>query len=210
MTCAILLAAGRSQRMGCQKLLLPFAGKTVIGHIALRLFESPLDRVIVVAGEDAISVTEAVHQAMNDPGATGPLSSHLAVVKNPDPCGDMLSTVRCGLRALPGECQTVLVALGDQPSITSRLVAQLLGAFATAARGILVPVYNGKTGHPILFSARYCQEVFTRYDDVGLRGLLQAHPDDIFEFAVSDSAILCDMDYPEDYRRELARARETR
>ena len=198
MTCGILLAAGRSQRMGCQKLLLPFAGKTVIGHIAAQLLESPLDWMIVVAGGDAMCIADALHQATSD--ATGQRSERLSMVTNPDSSGDMLSSVRCGIRALPGECQRVLVALGDQPSITSRLIAQMLSAFDMAGRGILVPVYNGKTGHPILFSARYCEEVLAHYDEVGLRGMLKAHPDDVFSFPVSDSAILCDMDYPEDYR----------
>lgn len=203
MTCAILLAAGRSQRMGCQKLLLPFAGKTVVGHIAAELLDSPVDQTIVVVGGDAITIKDALRRATDDAG--GEPSCRLSMASNPDSSGDMLSSVRCGIRALPDACRTVMVALGDQPSITSRLVAHLLGAFTRGAGGILVPVYDGRMGHPILFSARYCREILTSYDDVGLRGLLKAHPGDVVEFPVSDAAVLCDMDYPEDYRREVAR-----
>ncbi len=97
------------------------------------------------------------------------------------------------------------MALGDQPSITTALVDALVAAFPRCGGGILVPLHAGRRGHPILFAGRYREEVLTRFDDVGLRGLIQAHPDDVTELAVSDEAVLSDMDYPEDYRRELAR-----
>ena len=55
-----------------------------------------------------------------------------------------------------------------------------------------------------MFSTAYRSEILTSYDDVGLRGLLHAHPDDVFELEVPNSSVLCDMDYPEDYHREIA------
>jgi len=191
---AIVLAAGLSSRMGTQKLLLPFGGATVIGHIVDQLLGSALDEVVVVVGHEGERVAEAV------------ASRHMRVVTNPDYADGMLSTVRCGLRAL-GPCDGILVALGDQPAITSALVDELVGAFARVGKGILVPLQGGRRGHPILFADRYRDEVLTRYDDVGLRGLLSAHADDVCELAVSSAAVLSDMDYPEDYQRELARLR---
>jgi molybdenum cofactor cytidylyltransferase len=119
----------------------------------------------------------------------------------------MLSSVRCGLRALPPDCEAVLIALGDQPSITADLVARIVHAFYASGRGIIVPVHGGKRGHPLLFSARYSQEVLTRYDDLGLRGLLRAHPEDVFELPADSASVLSDMDYPEDYQREQDRLR---
>jgi molybdenum cofactor cytidylyltransferase len=99
----------------------------------------------------------------------------------------------------------VLVALGDQPSITSALVDRMVAAYGRCGKGILVPFHAGRRGHPLLFADRYRDEVLTRYEDVGLRGLMQAHPEDICELNVPTDAVLSDMDYPEDYRRELAR-----
>ena len=66
-----------------------------------------------------------------------------------------------------------------------------------------VPLYNGKRGHPVIFSAAYRDEILTHYDDIGLRGLLYAHEEDIFELPVTTSGVLSDMDYPQDYQREL-------
>jgi len=192
---AIVLGAGRSRRMGdgVQKLLLPFGGDTVIGRVVGQVLRSPIDRALVVVAADADRVREAL-------AGLSP-----SFVTNPDPAGDMLSSVRCGLRVLPEPCEAVLVALGDQPSITSDLIAQMVDAFRRSERGIVVPVYEGRRGHPLLFSGRFRQEVLARYDDVGLRGLLRAHPRDVLEFEAGDSSVLTDVDYPEDYRRELGR-----
>ena len=68
-----------------------------------------------------------------------------------------------------------------------------------------MPVHAGRRGHPLLLDGRYRSEILTGYEQVGLRGLLAAHADDVFELPVSNSAVLSDMDYPEDYQRELAR-----
>jgi molybdenum cofactor cytidylyltransferase len=177
--------------MGVQKLLLPFGGRTVIAHIVDQLLASTVDEVHVVVGHQAERVSRELS------------GRPVSIVNNPNYRSGMLSSVRCGLRNLPEECQAVLVAIGDQPSITYRLIDQMLQSFAATEKSILVPFYNRKRGHPILFSALYSDEILTHYDDVGLRGLLHAHPDDVFELTVSTSAVLSDMDCPEDYRREL-------
>jgi molybdenum cofactor cytidylyltransferase len=195
MIAAVILAAGRSRRMGTQKLLLPYGGSTVIGHVAREVLRGPVDRVVVVAGQDAGAIAQAL--------AERPLE----MVHNPDPEGDMLSSVRCGLRALPTDTEGVLVVLGDQPAITADLVARLVTAFRTGDRGIVVPVHDGRRGHPLVFSARYAEELLSSHGDTGLRGLLQAHPEDVLELVVDDASVLSDMDVPADYRRELERLR---
>ena len=196
MICAIILAAGRSRRMGVQKLLLPFAGKTVIGHIVDEVLRSPVDRTIVVVGRDADRIAEAL------------AGRRVTLVSNPDPEGEMLSSVRCGLAALPPECEAVLVLLGDQPGIAAETIRWMIDALRTGGRGIVVPVHGGKGGHPVLFSVRYREEILTHYDDVGLRGLRQAHPEDVLELPAADPSVLSDMDLPEDYRRELEKFRK--
>ena len=191
MICAVVLAAGLSSRMGVQKLLLPFGGKTVIGHIVDQLLASTVGEVHVVVGHQAERISAELS------GRT------VSIVNNPNYKSGMLSSVRCGLRNIPEKCSAVMVVLGDQPSITTELIDQMLQSFAATEKTILVPLYKGKRGHPILFSSHYRDEIITQYGDVGLRGLLQSHSGDIFELAVSTASVLCDMDCPEDYRREL-------
>jgi molybdenum cofactor cytidylyltransferase len=250
MICAIILAAGQSRRMGTQKLLLPFAGRTVIRHVVDQVVragelrserrhgpetgpqqENPIDQVLVIVPEQSDGIRRAL--------AGKPVS----FVTNPDPASDMLSSVRCGLRALPAGCTGVLVVLGDQPAIQSQLIGDIVRTFETTAsltenrprrggqspfvppinaamapaqkgtapdgfRRIVVPVHLGSRGHPILFSADYAAELLTDHDGIGLRGLLAAHPDEIHLLDVADPAVLSDIDYPEDYQRELARLLE--
>lgn len=191
MICAIVLAAGLSSRMGVQKLLLPFGGKTVISHIVDQLLASTVSEVNVVVGHQAERISAELS------------GRAVSIVNNPNYKSGMLSSVRCGLQSLPEKCRAVMVVLGDQPSITSELIDKMLQSLAATEKSILVPLHKGKRGHPILFSSLYRDEILTQYDDVGLRGLLHGHCDDIFELAVSTASVLCDMDCPEDYRREL-------
>ncbi len=192
---AIILAAGRSRRMGAQKLLLPFAGKRVIEHIVDQVLAAPIrDALAVIAGED-----DAVAAALSKKRVT------LAV--NPDPEAEMLSSVRVGLRGLRPDAQAAIIVLGDQPSLQTAVVNRLASAFQATQKGIVVPVHEGKRGHPLLIAARYFSELLHDYDEVGLRGLLSAHANDIEEVAMTDAGVLADMDYPEDYERELRRYR---
>jgi molybdenum cofactor cytidylyltransferase len=151
---------------------------------------SRVDEVYVVVGHQA----ERVEAALS--------GRSVSIVVNPDYAQGMLSSVRCGLQALPAECEAILVALGDQPAVTAELVDTMVEAFRTGRHRIVVPVHGGRRGHPLLFSADYRPEILTQYDDQGLRGLLRAHANDIFALPVSTAAVLSDIDYPEDYQRE--------
>jgi molybdenum cofactor cytidylyltransferase len=206
---AIILAAGLSQRMGAQKLLLPYAGRTLIGQVAGQVAASGVDHIVAVTrGCNALAGRAAgVAEALAGLGV-----QRLAIVVNPDAEGGMLSSVRCGLRALPGECEGFLVVLGDQPTITAGLINRMIAAFResdraasrAAGRGIVVPAHQHRRGHPILFAARYRREVLAGFEGVGLRGLLAAHAENVLELHEPDPAILTDVDRPEDYRRALA------
>src|SRR5688500_9248000 len=167
MIAAIVLAAGRSRRMGTQKLLLPYAGRTVIGHIVEQVAAAPVGRIIVVTGADHDAVTRALD------------GWDAAVVRNPAAEAEMLSSVRCGIRELPQTCRAVVVVLGDQPGVNAGLIAALIEAHGKSGRGIVEPRFGARRGHPVLISAAYFGDVLNKFDDVGLRGLVRAHPEDV-------------------------------
>jgi molybdenum cofactor cytidylyltransferase len=192
MICAIVLAAGRSRRMGTQKLLLPFAGKTVIAHIVDQLLATKVARVFVVVGADAEAVA----------GALG--GRQITLARNPDPDAEMLSSIRCAFAVLPDTCTAAVIALGDQPSMSPAIVDQLIEHFLTGSHGIIVPFHDGHRGHPMIVSVRYRDEIINKHDESGLRGLLDSHADDVLRIPF-DGSVLEDMDFPEDYRRALAR-----
>ena len=189
MICAVVLAAGRSRRMGTQKLLLPLRGQPVIARILDELQRSPVDAVWVVLGRDGERIRDAL------------VGRNVNFVTNPDAEGDMLSSVRCGLRALPEPWDAVLIVPGDQPTLTSRVVSSLVRTFQAARCGIAVPTYRGRRGHPVLIARRHREEVLEHHEAMGLRGLLQTHPTEVVEVEVDDPGVLDDMDRPEDYER---------
>ena len=193
MNCAIILAAGNSTRMGEPKVLLPLGGTTVLGHIVGQIARSAIDEIYVIVGSQEERIREAVAE------------HRVVVVRNPDHNEGMLSSVRCGLRALPPASTGVLIALGDQPRIVPSVVDTLLAALPSSGRGIVVPVHERRRGHPLVFASRYIPEVLERHDATGLRGLLSAHPRDVLEVEVPDDSVLSDMDSPSDYERERRR-----
>ena len=190
MICAVVLAAGRSQRMGTQKLLLPLGGKPVIARIVDELARSRVDKMLVVIGRDRQRLQEAL------------AGKPVRFVENLDTESDMLGSIRCGLRELPLGCKAVLVVLGDQPGITHALVDELIGCFHRNESQIIVPSCNGHRGHPVVIGSQYFEEVLTNHSKEGLRGLLNAHSKDVRSVAVSDIAIMEDMDTPTDYQRQ--------
>jgi molybdenum cofactor cytidylyltransferase len=195
MICAIIPAAGQSQRMGAKKPLLPYAGQPLINHIIAQL-QPAVDQIYVVANDPEIAATLTCITGVP------PVPTH---IKNPDPQADMLSSIRCALRALPTHCTQILVAPADHPAITTALVTQMLQAFNNKNKTIIVPTHAGQRGHPLLFSAQYRDEILTSFEGRGLRALLQAHPNQVLELETNDAAITEDLDHPEDYRRALER-----
>ena len=140
--------------MGTQKLLLPWAGKTVIEHVVDPLLASRVDQVLVITGHD--------HEPLQRTLANYPVTLEY----NDQYTQGMLSSVRCGLKALPENCTGVLVALGDQPTLKVSTVNCLLDQFLQHPQ-IVLPTYQGRRGHPLLFSCAYASEILTQYDGTG-------------------------------------------
>jgi len=193
MISAIVLAAGHSRRMGTQKLLLPFRGKPMIATIVDELLGSPVDEVIVVTGKS--------HEAL----AAALVGRDVRLVVNTNADSEMLQSVRCGLHLVNAESDAVIVALGDQPTLTAAVVGELIRAYQSTSRDIVVPVHKGKRGHPLLVSTQLQDEIFRCHDGRGLRGLLDAHAERVLEVEIDDANILKDIDLPVDYDRAITR-----
>jgi molybdenum cofactor cytidylyltransferase len=193
MICAIVPAAGRSRRMGggVQKLLLPLGGTTVIARVVDQLLDALPDssRVIVITRAGETGVAEAL--------ATRPIE----IVSNPLPDGDMLSSIRAGIRAAAAGCGAFLIAPGDQPTIPADVIRLMVAAFTDCPDRIIVPSFEGRRGHPILFSSSMATEVLSLFDGEGLRGLLRLHAGAVVELPVTSRGVVDDIDTPDDYTR---------
>jgi molybdenum cofactor cytidylyltransferase len=197
MISAIVLAAGQSRRMGTQKLVLPFHGKPMIAAVVDQLLNSPVDEIVVVTSDRDNSMAAAL------------AGRDVRIAVNKDRNSEMLQSVRCGLTAASSDSEAVIVALGDQPTITSNVVRDLLRAYHSTGHRIVVPSYAGKRGHPLLISTQHRDEILNCHDQLGLRALLAAHPQDVFELPVNDAGVLEDVDIPDDYQRVLGREKKS-
>lgn len=189
----VVLAAGLSRRMGRLKALLPFGNHTVIEHVISPLIEAKLSDVVVVLGHRAKEITAVI--------ATLPVR----ILHNPDYRHGMTTSVQAALRVIDPVPDAYLLTLVDQPQIGLRPIRQLLTAFAQTRKGIIIPTYAGKRGHPIILAARYRQEVLDLGPDQGLNAVTRGHPDDTLELPLDCDDILRDMDYQADYEAELQR-----
>jgi molybdenum cofactor cytidylyltransferase len=184
---AVVLAAGESRRMGTQKLLLPFGDTTVVGAVVRTARASRARGTMVVLGADR----EAVRAELATAG--------IGFAVNEDYRLGMLSSVQAGFRALPPGTRAAVIMLGDQPFLAAAAVDAVISAYETAGRGLVVPVFRGRRGHPLLIDLEYRDEVLGLEQADGLRRLLRAHAADIVEVETGDANILRDLDTPEDY-----------
>lgn len=194
-TCgAVVLAAGQARRFGSPKLLMPFGQSTILGSVVTALAAVHVAPIVVVVGADA----GAIEAALTD--------MPLQVVRNPDPPRGMISSIRVGVAALPSSLDRFLLALGDQPRITAEGIAHLLREHARSGRGIALPTFLGKRGHPVVFGSAYRQAILDLTDDQTLRDLIRAHADDCVEVACDSDAYVRDIDTQEQYENEFRRS----
>jgi len=195
----VVLAAGESRRMGQPKQLLAFGEHTILERVVDTLLTAGVGEVIVVLGH----LAERVGAVLGD--------RPVRPVINESYRQGMLSSVKCGVRAIDAGYEAVLFALGDQPQIQSAVVREVIRAYRAGSSGIVIPCYEGKKGHPIIINLRRYREAIANLPEgVGLNLLMQEHADDVRLIDVASEDIIRDIDVPDDYTRELARFTERR
>ncbi len=177
--------------MGKLKQLLPFGESTIVETVVDNMLEAKLDEVIVVVGHCAKQIQDQL--------ATRPVKT----VFNPDYRDGMLTSAQRGILALHGSDAFALM-LVDQPFITSALINQVVDAYEQTDKGIVLPSYNCKRGHPSVFDQRYAREVLAlSAESGGVRTLFNKYGDDIHYVNVATDRVLQDIDHREDYERAL-------
>jgi molybdenum cofactor cytidylyltransferase len=188
----VVLAAGRSRRMGESKALLDAGGSPFVARAVTCLFDGGARPVVVVvrpladdvasAAVDAGAVV-AVNPAPDDPERGGPLSS-----------------LRTGLEALPADIAGLVLLPVDHPRVTPGTVRALIGAFRRTGAPVTVPSWRGRRGHPVLLSATLFPELLADPLPEGVRTVVRRHAGARCEVPVEDPGVLDDLDTPEAYR----------
>lgn len=188
---AVVAAAGLSRRMGREKVLLPFGSSTMLETVLSKLITAGVARVVVVVRPDLADAAARARSAGAD------------VVVNPHPEGEMLESIRLGVAALPREIEAFFVWPADHPAVHASTLDQLA---ARAARGrSVLPVFEGRRGHPALIGADLRPAIGEIPEHEGLRRLWRDRPDAVDELPVDDPGIVENLDDPDSYERALLR-----
>jgi len=173
---------------GPNKLLLPVNGVPLVTRAAQALVGAGLSPVVVVLGRDAGQVAQALE------------ALPVRTIRNPDWRQGMGTSLAVGVSALGPETEAVVVSLGDLFALQAGTVARLVETFEGSSRGIALPTFQGRRGHPVIFDlSRYRRRLLSLSGDQGARALLAEAPEDVLELAVDDPGTVQDVDTPADY-----------
>jgi molybdenum cofactor cytidylyltransferase len=194
MIVAIVPAAGKSERMGRPKLLLPLGSRLVLEHVLFALAES-VDRTYVVTPPDSDAILALARRF-----------EKVDVVQLRQQTPDMRSSILAGLAHIESaetsaRPEAFLIALADQPTITPDIVCTLIERFRNDRPSIVIPTHNGRDGHPLLLAWSMLEQLRAIPADRGLNYLLSLDGQRIARVSVDDHEPLCDLDTPADYER---------
>lgn len=179
---AIVLAAGRSTRMGEQKMLMSWGDTTVLGRVIDTLRSAEVEEIILVTNSKIAGelIIDEVKIEINEEG-------------------DMLESLKAGLSGIQPSAEAVLICLGDQPQMEERSVRSVSEAFLKSRANLVVPSYNMRRGHPWLAARVMWTEIKAMASGKTLRDFLSLYASEIEYVKVTSPAILQDLDTPEDY-----------
>ena len=185
---AVLLAAGRSRRMGEFKPLLPFGDRSVVEACVSNLHEAGVGEVVVVVGHRAEEVRAALARFESVRFAT-----------NDEPESEMGVSVARGVEALGDETEAALVALVDHPAVPPASVACLIEARRRTGARLVVPEWEGRGGHPVLVDLSLRDEIVRVAPRAGLRAVFDAHRREVLRVPAASPFVVRDMDTWDDY-----------
>ena len=187
---AIVLAAGRSSRMGSNKLLVDVGDKPMIRRSVEAVLASVARPVIVVTGHESEKVRSSLAGLI------------VTFIENPDYADGLSTSLRAGLAAVPKTANGAIICLGDMPLVAGPQIDKLISAFNPVEhRTIIVPVHGGERGNPVLWGRQHFAEMAALIGDRGARELIAANSDEVIEAAMRSDTVLADFDTPESLAR---------
>jgi len=194
----LILAAGESARMGRDKALLEYRSRTFLETILATLHEAGIERTIVVLGHHAEDIRRSADLRTAQ------------VVVNRDYRSGQTSSLQAGLRALDAnEPDGIVMCLVDHPAMTADTLRQLIHAFASTGKPVVIPECHGKHGHPILVGRELFGDLRALGPDSGADQVIRKYRDQTQFVEVTDPGILLDVDDPEAYRQLTAPQRQS-
>jgi molybdenum cofactor cytidylyltransferase len=189
MLAAVILSGGASQRMGSPKALLPFQGRPFLEHLLDVTRHPKITARRVVLGVHAEPIAKAIRLPANE------------VVINADWEKGQISSIQAALKSLPAGLDGMLLCLVDHPLISVNLVGELISTFYSSDAPIVLPVFEGRRGHPVIFSAKLFPELQAAPLEIGARAVVWAHRSEICQFPTNEEGCVLNLNDPETFAR---------
>jgi molybdenum cofactor cytidylyltransferase len=183
MISAIILAAGKSTRMGENKLLMPWGNVAVIEKVIQTIQDAGIEDIVLITNQDYEL----------------PITNYQLRITTNNTNHEMLSSIQLGLKNQNAKSEAVIICLGDQPQIESRSVRMVCEAYRKSKSNLVVPSYQMRRGHPWLVAKPLWSEILMMNENQSPRDFLKAHANEIEYVDVDTPTILQDLDTPEDY-----------
>ena len=179
---AIVLAAGQSTRMGTDnKLLTELKSKTLLHHVLLNLQQSMVSDVIVITGHESEIVKSSID------------NFDVQCIENDQYTQGLSTSIKCGIENLTEHTEAVLICHGDMPFVSTGIINKIVNAYIDSSK-IVLPVYLGQKGNPLLWPKSYFRELSQLSGDVGAKQILAKHKDAVIHLEVDNFGVLLDID----------------
>jgi molybdenum cofactor cytidylyltransferase len=185
MLAAIILSGGASRRMGSPKALLSFQGRPFLEHLLDVAHHPKIGVRRIVLGADAEPIAKEVDLA---PGE---------IVINEEWEKGQLSSLQAALRSLPPQTDGAILLLIDHPLISSTLVDELIETFYKSGKPIVLPVFDGRRGHPVIFSAALYEELLNAPPETGARSVVWAHSAEVQIVQTNEEGCVLNLNDPD-------------
>jgi molybdenum cofactor cytidylyltransferase len=194
MLAAVILSGGASSRMGSPKALLAYQGRPFLEHLLAITVHPKTSVRRVVLGAHAEPIAKTIALAADE------------IVINDDWEKGQLSSIQAAIRSLPAGTEGLLLCLIDHPLISGNLVNELIEQFYLKREKIVLPVYRGRRGHPVIFPAALYEELLRAPLDKGARAVVWAHAADVLEVPTDQEGCVLNLNDPETLHRAIGRS----
>jgi molybdenum cofactor cytidylyltransferase len=191
MLAAVILSGGASSRMGSPKALLPYQGRPFLEHLLEITVQPEIGVRRVVLGAHAEPIARAINLKADE------------IVINHEWEKGQLTSIQAALQSLPPGTDGMLLCLIDHPLISGPLVQELIEQFYKSKKWIVVPKYQGRRGHPVIFSGKLYDELLRAPLETGARAVVWAHPGEVEEVPTNEEGCVLNLNDPETLNQAL-------